>query len=125
MTTSRRRRGRHRAPVTVSDRLLTGAHQLAFLIIRIVAHELVHDTVPTYWRDSRTNDTRPPISNDSTDKIHQKPHTSCTPATSDRYHDKERGWAAPYCQAAGRRSRPRGWVVGPVRAGCREVFGCR
>lgn len=45
MTTSRRRRGRHRAPVTISDRLLTGTHQLAFLILRIVAHELVYGTV--------------------------------------------------------------------------------
>lgn len=43
MTTTHRRRGRHRAPVTVSDRLLTGTHQLACVILRIVTHELVHD----------------------------------------------------------------------------------
>lgn len=45
MTTFRRHRGRHRATVTVSDRLRTGTHQLARLILRIVAHELIHDAV--------------------------------------------------------------------------------
>ena len=50
MTTTRRRQGRHQAPVTVSDRLLTGTHQLAYVIssgssLTKLVHDVVHQVL--------------------------------------------------------------------------------